>query len=823
MRFLIVEDDENSRILLKTTLREQGYTVDSATNGAQALVMAYRTPPDMIISDILMPEMDGYALCREVKNDEQLKKIPFIFYTATYLETRDEQLALSLGASRYIIKPMEMVDFLKIIAEVLEEHGAGKLSIPEHPAKESHELDQMHTERLANKLDKKVRELEQEREALRRSESHLRALFNALPDLIWLKDPDGVYLSCNLKFERFFGAKETEIVGKTDYDFVDKNLADFFREKDMAAISAGKPAVNEEEITYADDGHKEVLETVKTPMFDAYGKLVGVLGIAHDITRRKEAYEERNRLLHETGEQVKKLRCMYGLAESISTRETLEQVLEDAVALIPPAWHYPKITRARLRFDEQEYISEPFEETEWTLSADIVVDGERRGTLEVFYLEEQPELDEGPFFFEERNLVDGMSHALSGAIGHVQAEQQLRQALKMDAVGQLTGGIAHDFNNILGIILGNLDLLKGDIPGEIDALRRIEAIQKSTQRAADLTKQLLGFSRRRATQVAVTDIQQTIQDMDSLIARSVIPHVEVELSFTEGLWLTEIDSGDFQDALLNLIINARDAMHGGGRLILKTTNKILDATYCALNPGAIPGEYIQLAVSDNGAGIPSKLQEHIFEPFYSTKEQGKGTGLGLALVYGFVKRSGGYIKVYSESGIGTTFRIYLPRALGKKQSSDASEIPSERLPGGTETILAVDDEEGLLELVQSSLQVQGYRVVTVTSGRQALEKLAEEPGVDLLFSDVVMPGGMNGYELAERASDNHPGLKVLLTSGYTEKTLANNSQARFTADLLIKPYTMTDLTKRIRTLLGDSGPSRIGSGGLEMGEEQPSE
>ncbi|MCP4040913.1 MAG: response regulator, partial [Gammaproteobacteria bacterium] len=302
------------------------------------------------------------------------------------------------------------------------------------------------------------------------------------------------------------------------------------------------------------------------------------------------------------------------------------------------------------------------------------------------------------------------------------------------------------------------------------------------------------------------------RDMDSLIAKSVIPHVEVELSFTEDLWLTEIDSGDFQDALLNLIINARDAMPGGGKLTLEITNKILDAAYCALNPGAITGEYIQLAVSDTGAGIPPELQEHIFEPFYSTKEQGKGTGLGLALVYGFVKRSGGYIKVYSESGIGTTFRIYLPRTHGEKKPVEASEEPPERLPCGNETILAVDDEKGLLELTQSSLQALGYRVVTVTSGRQALKKLAEEPGIDLLFSDVVMPGGMNGYELAERASDNHPRLKVLLTSGYTEKTLANNGQTRFSADLLIKPYTKTELTKRIRTLLGDNGPRGTGSG-----------
>ncbi len=541
----------------------------------------------------------------------------------------------------------------------------------------------------------------------------------------------------------------------------------------------------------------------------------GLNAIDAVVTERKQADEERERLLHNTGERVKELRCMYGLAESIRTRGTLEQVFKDTVALIPPGWQYPEITRARLCYADQKYVSQPFEETEWKQYSRIVVGGKQRGKVEVYYLQECPELDEGPFLTEERNLLDGMANALSEAIEHVQAEKgrvnsekQLRQALKMDAVGQLTGGIAHDFNNILGIIIGNLNLLKGGSPSDDQAFRRMEIIYKSALRAADLTKQLLSFSRKQPMEVTVTDIGRVIRNMDSLIARSVTPQIVVDHHFCEGLWLTEIDCGDFQDALINLIINARDAMPGGGRLTLEADNKVLDDAYCTLNPGATPGEYVQLAVSDSGQGIPHDEHEHIFEPFYTTKEQGRGTGLGLAMVYGFVKRSGGYIKVYSELDVGSTFRIYLPRAKGEEPLAQAITEQSERLPGGTETILAVDDERGLLELAQVILEELGYRVLTATSGRQALQLLAEEPGIALLFSDVVMPGGMNGNELAEQATAVRPALKVLLTSGYTKQTLAHSGQVGVVADLLAKPYTPRELARRIRMLLGEDSQPR---------------
>lgn len=382
------------------------------------------------------------------------------------------------------------------------------------------------------------------------------------------------------------------------------------------------------------------------------------------------------------------------------------------------------------------------------------------------------------------------------------AEEALRRDQKMDAIGQLSGGIAHDFNNILGIIIGNLSFLKDEAANNDKVLNRIKKIDKAAQRATDLSKQLLSISRKQETEAVPTNINKLIRGMGNLITRSITPEVEVVQQFFDGLWLTEIAPGDFEDSLLNLILNARDAMPDCGRLTIETSNCILDAAYCTRNHGFTPGEYVQLTVSDTGMGILSEQQERIFEPFFTTKPKGKGTGLGLAMVFGFCKRSKGHIKVYSELGIGTTFSLYLPRSTMLEQTVDTTEQHVDVIPRGYETILIVDDEKDLLELARESLQSVGYKVLTANNGKQALERLAKNPAISLLFSDVVMPGGINGYELAELATKNQSGLKVLLTSGFTEKATAHNEQSRFNINLLSKPYSQSALTLQVRILLG---------------------
>lgn len=383
-------------------------------------------------------------------------------------------------------------------------------------------------------------------------------------------------------------------------------------------------------------------------------------------------------------------------------------------------------------------------------------------------------------------------------------QQALLHSQKMEAVGQLTGGIAHDFNNILGIILGNLDRLQ-EHPFEADAQKRLENIRKTTRRAADLTKQLLSFSRNQSSQKTLTNLNQVIANLDSLINHSVTPEVEVTYHLAEELWLTRVDPGDLEDALINLVINARDAMQGRGLLTLETQNCCLDERDCAAHPAANPGDFVQLTVSDTGAGIPAELRERIFEPFFSTKPQGEGTGLGLSMVFGFIRRSSGAITCESEPGQGAIFRLFLPRAEEGALPPPVSQGLEVSLPRGTETILLVEDEAGLLEIARDTLEFLGYRVLTAANGRLALQLLADRQEIDLLLSDVVMPGGVSGFELAEQATSLRPGIKVLLNSGNPEKAVAHAWHPGLLANLLRKPFTQAELAERVRRALDEPG------------------
>ncbi len=380
-------------------------------------------------------------------------------------------------------------------------------------------------------------------------------------------------------------------------------------------------------------------------------------------------------------------------------------------------------------------------------------------------------------------------------------EEKLRHSQKMDAVGQLTGGIAHDFNNLLSIMLGNLDFLKQLVMNNKEALKRVNNVDKAALRAADLTRQLLGFSRKKSHDRASANLNRLIRDIDSFIVRSVTPEVVVEKHLADDLWLTEIDPGDFQDALLNLILNARDAMPDGGRLSLETSNMVLDATYAELNPGVSPGDYVLLAVSDTGSGVPDDIVDHIFEPFYTTKALGKGTGLGLSMVFGCMKRSNGFVRVYSEQGLGATIRLFFPRLNDVAEIEEVSADQEADLRGGEETILIVDDEQGLVDLAQTYLHGLGYQTIAANSGNEAIEQLLKNQKVDLIFSDVVMPGGINGYELAAKVSMEYPEIKVLLSSGFMGDYKAGSDQSLLRSNMLKKPYSRTELANRLREIL----------------------
>jgi signal transduction histidine kinase len=380
------------------------------------------------------------------------------------------------------------------------------------------------------------------------------------------------------------------------------------------------------------------------------------------------------------------------------------------------------------------------------------------------------------------------------------AEAQIRQMQKMQAVGQLTGGVAHDFNNMLAIIIGSLSLLQRRLArGETDVARYADAAMEGAQRAATLTSRLLAFSRQTPLMPVTLDLNKTVTSMSELLRRTLGENIQMEIVLGGGLWRTHVDPGEIESAIVNLCVNARDAMPEGGKLTLETANAYLDEAYAADHPEVSAGQYVQIAITDSGTGMSKEVIARAFDPFFTTKPAGKGTGLGLSQVYGFVKQSGGHVKIYSESAQGTTVKIYLPRTHRAEMMNVAQKLPTPR-GDVKEIILVVEDEERVRTISVAALRELGYTVVHADSGDTALAKLRSHPDVSLLFTDIVMPG-MNGRVLATKATKDFPNLKVLYTTGYTQNAVVHNGVVDADAQLIVKPYTVDQLATKIRDVL----------------------
>jgi len=384
-----------------------------------------------------------------------------------------------------------------------------------------------------------------------------------------------------------------------------------------------------------------------------------------------------------------------------------------------------------------------------------------------------------------------------------QAEEQLRQSQKMEAVGQLTGGLAHDFNNLLAGISGSLDILQTRMmQGRVtDLARYITAAQAGAKRAAALTQRLLAFSRRQTLDPKPTDVKRLVTGMEELIHRMVGPAIEIEVVGATGLWTTLIDPGQLENALLNLCINARDAMPEGGRLMIETANKCLDGQ-TGRERGLEPGQYVSLCVIDTGTGMTPKVIARAFDPFFTTKPVGMGTGLGLSMIYGFARQSGGQVRIYSEVGQGTTICVYLPRHHGEVDGADApielTEAPRAE-PG--ETVLVVDDEPTVRMLVSEVLDNLGYTVIEAADGRAGLKVLQSDVRIDLLVTDVGLPSGMSGRQMADAGRARRSDLKVLFITGLAEDTVVGNGHLEPGMQVLSKPFAMDALASQIKQLI----------------------
>jgi PAS domain S-box-containing protein len=401
---------------------------------------------------------------------------------------------------------------------------------------------------------------------------------------------------------------------------------------------------------------------------------------------------------------------------------------------------------------------------------------------------------------DEAGRILGIMCAATDITENKKLESHLRQAQKMEAIGNLTGGMAHDFNNLLGVIIGNLDLLRdrqtADAAPELDELAH-EALDAAL-RGADLTRRLLAFARRQSLQPERVNINELIAGISKLLDRTLGEEIEITLELNTDIWPVVVDPAQLESSLINLATNARDAMPKGGHLIIATSNRRLDRDYASEIAEVQPGDYVLIEISDTGCGMPPEVANRIFEPFYTTKEPGKGTGLGLSMVFGFIKQSGGHLNVYSEVGIGTTFRLYLPRADGGAETTEAA-MPQSFVRGRGETVLAVEDNASLRRIVVRQLKELGYRVLEAEDAHTALEMLENER-VDLLFTDIVMPGGASGYELARMALSRWPGVKILLTSGFPDNKIYGNETSS-NIRLLSKPYRRDDLGRIIREVL----------------------
>jgi PAS domain S-box-containing protein len=588
---------------------------------------------------------------------------------------------------------------------------------------------------------------------LQDSADQLRALIRTIPDLVWLKNPQGIYLACNSRFESLFGAEEKDIIGKTDYDFVDEKLADFFREHDQTAIASGQARTNEEEVTFANDGHREILETIKTPFYTSDGQLVGVLGIGRDITGRKKVEAERERLMaaiEQAGEMI---------------------LITDPAGVI-------------------QYVNPAFEQTTGYRREEVI--GQNPRILnsgkqdQAVYQDLWDTISSGRTWhgrmvnkrkdastFTEAATVSPVRDASGKIVNYVAVkrditerldlEAQFRQAQKMESVGRLAGGVAHDFNNILTVIMGYTELALQKTEPKEELHADLEEVYKAAKRSTDIIRQLLAFARKQTVSPKVLDLSETVEGMLKMLRRLIGEDIDLLWRPGKGQLFVELDPSQIDQILANLCVNARDAIADVGKVTIETSGVTLDEAYCYRHAGAEPGDFVVLAVSDNGSGMDKDTIESIFEPFFTTKEMGRGTGLGLATVYGIVKQNNGFISVYSEPGNGTTFKIYLARHQGQTiegHSTNDIEIPI----GHGETVLLVEDDTDILKLCKNLLDGLGYKVLAAGTPADAMDLAIRHMGeIQLIVTDVIMPE-MNGRELVNRLQAHYSGIKTLYST-----------------------------------------------------------
>jgi PAS domain S-box-containing protein len=668
----------------------------------------------------------------------------------------------------------------------------------------------------------------------------LDSIVENIPAAIYLKDARTLkFVRVNRTVEQQTGFPRSEILGRTIHDIISPQDEELFLESDRQAIESGALVDIPDEPMHTRDHGLRYMHTKKVPIAGPDGRPAYLLGVSEDITEHKMMEEEllrakdclEQRVLERTAELHEANLDM--VRQMQENRRNLEALRESQQKL---ALHIEQTPLAAIEWNLNYEVMEwnPAAEkvfgytrdealgrhagfivpapvrphTEGVLQQLVERSGGTRSTNENLTKDGRTILCEwyNTPLVDKDGKVIGVASLASDISEYRQLEDQLRQSQRMEAVGQLAGGVAHDFNNLLNVILGYCDLVIDAMPAVDPQRTRVEHIRSSGQRAAALTRQLLAFSRKQVLEPRIVNLNDILHAMSHLLPRLITENIELQTKSTAGLHLTKVDPSQMEQVILNLVINARDAMPDGGTLLLSTFNVTQDALAAQSQYPSEPGDYVELCVSDSGTGMDAATQARIFEPFFTTKEPGKGTGLGLSTVYGIVKQSGGYITVQSELGKGTTFCVFLPRT---KESEQSPELPvgesiRQKEARATETILLVEDDETLQELTTEFLASRGYHVLSAGNGAQALSLAASHKGViHLVLSDVIMPG-MSGPALVEKLSAMRPGVKALFVSGYTRDAIVQDGNLSPGLEFLQKPYRLADLAQKVRGILDSS-------------------
>jgi len=804
IRLLVVDDKEESLYMLQVLLAGSGYEVVTARHGAEALLKARQAPPDMVISDLLMPVMDGFTLLRSWKADKRLNRIPFVVYTATYTDPKDESLVLDLGADAFIIKPAEPEVFVARIKEVLKQADAEKLKPPREPADAEKVLLQEYTEVLVLKLEKKLLEAEQATLRAQRSEERLLLALDAGEMGTWDWDLTTGEIVWSEGHARLFGLKPEEFDGR--YETFRRSI----HPDDLAQMEIKVAQAREQGCLYRHefrvnwpDGSEHWIAGQGRFFINAAGQPVRMSGVVVDITELKGKEEK--------------------LLSNVAFLQNLMDAMPYPVFYKDTGGRYLGCNRVFEKFfgtPRKDIVGK----TAYELSPKDLADQYASADQELLS-------NPGTQSYEAAiQFTDGLLHEvifhkatfcspdgrLAGLIGSVldvtklkraeeerrRAEIQLRQAQKMEALGTLAGGIAHDFNNILGIIFGYTELARWSIPDNLPATKKLDAVLKAANRAKDLVQQILAFSRQGEKEKKPVQVSLVFKEALKMLRATIPSTIDIKSDISSRSTVLG-DPTQIHQVLMNLCTNSVHAMRDqGGTLEVTLADVFLEPKagdrYSELHTGL----HVQLIVKDTGHGISSAIMDRIFDPFFTTKEAGVGTGLGLSVVHGIVKGHGGVIEVESEPGKGTMFKVLFPAA----ESPPSSDEVEPSLPRGHERILVVDDEPGLANAMRDMLESLGYETLCRTSSLEALESFLHQPGnqpFDLVITDMTMPS-MTGLGFARELLKLKPGLPIIICTGFSEHISPERIGKLGIKGFLMKPVTLRDLAVLVRRALDET-------------------